>query len=144
MIGPKARIGFPFLLAGLIFAAAFATFTYRSMEIVWEGATATGEITGMQTVSGYRGQSHLPVVRFNAADGTQRVFWQRPGGRRGAYSIGEKVTVLYLPDDPGRAIIDSFWGRYGFIFATLFALCFAALGGWLVWQDRRENAIFDR
>ena len=146
MIGPKTLVGFPFLILGLISAAAFATFSFRSLEIVWTGQSATGEVVRMEKVrGGYRaGRSYLPIVSFVDGEGSKRVFRQKPGGRKGAYAIGEKVGVLYLPADPDRAVIDSFWGRYGFIFATLFALGFVTLGGWLIRQDRREHAIFDR
>ena len=146
MIGPKALVGFPFLILGLISAGAFATFSYGSLEIVWTGQSALGEIVRMEKVSGgyQSGRSYVPIVSFVDGEGSRRVFRQKPGGRKDAYAIGEQVAVLYRPDDPDLAVIDSFWGRYGFIFGTLFALFFVALGGWLIRRDRQENAIFDR
>jgi hypothetical protein len=39
-----------------------------------------------------------------------------------AYSVGDKVVVLYQPGDPSQAQIDSFVGRW------LFAVIFTAVG----------------
>ena len=40
---------------------------------------------------------------------------------------------------PRRAVIDSFYGRYGFLIVVLGGAAFAALGAWLIRSDRREQ-----
>ena len=146
MIGPKAVVGFVFLASGLVFAVAFGTLSYRSLETSAIGLEARGTVIGeRRTAGGNRGgRSYRPIVRFVDANGETRHFEQRPGGRKGAYDKGDVVDVLYRADDPDTAVIDSFWGRAGHMFGMIFALVFVALGGWMIRWDRRENALFDR
>ena len=146
MIGPKAIVGFVFVILGLVFTAAFANLSYHSIQTASRGLEAQGTVIGeRKTSGGYRGgRSHRPVVSFVDEQGRTHIFEQRPGGRKGAYDIGEKVGVLYRANEPDTAIIDSFWGRYGHVFGMIFALFFVFFGAWMIRWDRRENAIFDR
>lgn len=62
-----------------------------------------------------------PVVEFNA-NGQRHTFQSRMSSSPPAYSVGEKVSVLYHPEEPARAQIDSFSERW------LFPLGFATTG----------------
>lgn len=62
-----------------------------------------------------------PVVEFNAND-RRHTFQSKMSSSPPAYSVGERVSVLYHPEQPAEAQIDSFSERW------LFPLGFATTG----------------
>lgn len=63
---------------------------------------------------------HSSVVDFVAADGRKFEFAQ--GSTSFGATSGDKVTVLYDPHNPQRAIVEDFWDQWGV------ALLFTAIG----------------
>ncbi len=53
-------------------------------------------------------RTYKPVVRFNAQDGELVEFTSSVGTSPPSYSIGEKVEVRYLSNEPKNAIINDF------------------------------------
>jgi len=70
-----------------------------------------------------------PRVRFASELGRTAVFTGRIGSRPPSYAVGQAVPVLYDPGQPERAIIDTFWERWGaeLVFAILALLFFPNL-----------------
>jgi hypothetical protein len=90
-----------------------------------EANQAEGVVIRMVS-SGRKGGSS-PVVRYEV-DGQSYELQSTVSSSPPAYSVGEKVTVLYHPDNPGGGQIDSFidrwlfplvFGGMGFIFAAI-------------------------
>ena len=69
-------------------------------------SSAPGEVVRLNA-----GGSH-PEIRFVTEDGQTVEYPQN--GLVGGYRTGDRVTVLYDPADPHRAVVDRFGARYGF------------------------------
>ena len=54
------------------------------------------------------------------------------------YQEGDVLPVAYMPGDPSQAVIDTLWGRFGFLSMSLFASLFIGLGVFLIRWDRKE------
>ena len=150
MIGPKGFVGAIFFLAGTFFSIAGLWNLAEINVIAANGKSTTGQVYHISRhhssggLRGGGGTSYRHWVSFTDEKGTEHQFRNRLGGAKGFWDVGETVEVIYDPSDPDNAVINSFWGRFGFAFFTLFALPFAFLGAWLFQSDRRESSIFDR
>lgn len=78
--------------------------------------------------------SYAPIVEFMADNGRTYSFTSSVSTSPPAYSIGEKVEILYDESDPNEALINSFFfvwggvlilGGLGFLFATVGLTMFA-------------------
>jgi hypothetical protein len=108
-------IGGLFLLGGLALG-------WGSLRHVLHGERADGEVTEIRR----EGDMYAPVLRFRLASGeTQEV--KDLGSGAPDFAVGDRVTVLYMPDDPEDFRIDTFERLW---FSSIFVLVFAAL--WLV------------
>jgi len=114
--------------------ALFAAGIYQGRSIARLeafGMRAEGEVVRVVSESGSGGHySYYPVVRFHTEQNAVVEFKDSIGTNPPSYRPGDKVSVLYLADDPrGEAIIDrgAFWNWA--IPALL--LLGAALLGWL-------------
>ena len=81
-----------------------------------------------------------PQVAFNAANGERVSFTLvQPGARQ--YVVGERVPVLYRPEEPGAARLDprtARWTRNAL--AAGASLILMALGGYVAWYARQWDA----
>ena len=136
--GPKTWFGIPFLLAGLVFAVMGSWELIDANRIAIAGDRAQGTVIELQRSHGRR-TSYKPIVGFETPDGETHTFVHPLGSRPSVYAAGDRVAVLYDPERPRRAVIDSFYGRYGFLIVVLGGAAFAALGAWLMRSDRLEQ-----
>jgi hypothetical protein len=121
------------IAGGLLMAAAF--FAQQTLSYQQEAQRVTGMVVRMQQDSR---SGAKPVVGYLVDDRHYEVVAgvsQSPP----AYHIGEEVELMYLPDNPGDARIDSFMENWfmtlmlgGFGALTLFGSLFA----WLTWLKR--------
>ena len=81
-----------------------------------------------------------PQIAFNAANGERVSFTLvQSGGRQ--YVVGERVPVLYRPEEPGDARLDprtARWTRNAL--AAGASLILMALGGYVAWYARQWDA----
>ena len=96
--------------AALLVAAFITLRSARSFESTAVGAS--GEVIDLAPSYSDGSATHAPVVRFETPDGREVIFESSVSSHPPAYDIGERVDVLYAPDDPGDAVIDSFWQVY--------------------------------
>ena len=109
-------------LIGCIFFSVGASFGIYSL-IKGENAGRTeGEVAAL--IRGGKGSSR-PVVRY-AVDGKPFEITGWMSTSPPAYSVGEKVTVLYNPENPADGRIDSFVERW------LFPVVFGGVGALLL------------
>ncbi|WP_284123697.1 DUF3592 domain-containing protein [Parerythrobacter aestuarii] len=142
MIGGKGLVGAAFLLAGLVFVGGGVFKTWEVNALAATGVHTRGEVTYMKrkSTSGRSGgRSWYAWVVFRTSTGEEIGFENRQGSALRSHEVGDIVDVVYDPADPSDAIIDNFWTRFAWVFATLFASVFVLLGGWLVRRDRREQ-----
>ena len=77
-----------------------------------------------------------PVVAFATASGERLSFTDR---RSAPYALGERVTVLYPPENPIAAIIDEGGVRAKTLLSPAAGLLLAALGAYVAWSARRSQ-----
>ena len=85
---------------------------YRIARLESAGERAQGVVVRLQEDSGSDGHSsYYPVVRYRTGRNATVEFKDSVGGNPSLRHPGDKVTVLYLEDDPRGAIIDRgpFW-----------------------------------
>jgi hypothetical protein len=68
-----------------------------------------------------------PVVQFTLPSGGTTLFTAGVESNPPAYQVGEQVPMVYPPDEPEHALIDSFWQVW--FYAAVFALIGVALTG---------------
>lgn len=93
-------LGLPMLIFGL-------NELYQANEFVRNGAYADGVIVEMKKGSGILSKYH-PRVRFQTADGETIEFIPGNGSNPPMYETHEHVPVVYNPDHPRHAAINSF------------------------------------
>jgi len=57
--------------------------------------------------------TYAPRTKFKTMEGETVEFNSRNSSSPPAYSVGQKVKVLYVPTNPQSASIDSFWSLWG-------------------------------
>jgi hypothetical protein len=105
-------------IVGVFAVVLLAVGVYQSVKIARLEATglrAQGEVVrlkGESSSSDHGGYSYYPIVRFRTEKSTRIEFKDSVGSNPPSYRVGDKVTVLYLADNPSQeAIIDRgvFW-----------------------------------
>ena len=104
-------------IVGIFAVILFGAGLYESAKIARLEATglrAQGEVVRLkaESSSSNNGYSYYPIVRFSTANNARVEFKDSIGSNPPSYRAGDKVTVLYLADNPSQeAIIDRglFW-----------------------------------
>jgi hypothetical protein len=104
---------------GTIFLAIGVGFGVASLSFVSGAEHAEGTVIRMVR-SGSKGGSS-PVVRYEV-DGRAYTIQSTISSSASAYSVGEKVQIVYKPDNPARGHIDSFLDRWAI------SICFGGIG----------------
>lgn len=114
--------GLFFFVLGAAFCAA-AVFTWmRTRRFVEESVTDFGEV--IKLVERHdEGVTYAPVIRFAAPGGRVVEFTESVSSNPPAHRVGERVKILYRPEDPTRARVASTSSLY------LLTIIFAAIGG---------------
>jgi hypothetical protein len=136
-----AWIGGIFAPIGLVLAALGGWFYFQDRAMVEDALSDRGTVLQLAVSSDSDGYSYRPVVMFIDAEGDRRVFTGQVGSNPPSYSPGEQVTVLYRPEAPDKAVIDSVLERFflplllggmGTLFASI------GLGLLYAWFRRRR------
>lgn len=110
---------------GLFAGSAFAYFHVRSF--LQTALKADGIVVGMTGQSG----SYFPVFKFTDSQGQEHRVESNAGSNPPSYQVGDKVQLLYDPNDPTDAKADTFWGVWILpvllCLAGVFDLLFAAM-----------------
>ena len=137
-------IGGVFLPFGLVFAGIGGWFIWSDLSLASAGGRASGTVIAIDSYRDSDGDTmHRPVVEFFDTKGTRHQFSSAMSSSSPDYEQGETVDVIYDPDAPGQAKIDSFFERFLFpgIFG-LFGAVFAGVGaGFLIGFIRRKQTI---
>lgn len=122
--GIFAGIGTIFLVIGL-------SFVQNTRSFLATASTTEGEVIALERrrssqSNGGSSHTYYPVVKFTAPDGEPIQFEGQVGSRPPAFRVGQRVAVLYNPEEPQSARIRS-WGELWFA-----ATIFSGLGGLFV------------
>jgi len=113
------RLGIP---GSILFAVAgcgllFGGYKWNSHERAFY-ATAihtTGRVTELVAKQDKNGTRFAPRVVFADAAGRSISFVSSVSSKPAAYKVGDSVKVVYSPNLPQNAEVDSFFTRWGFI-----------------------------
>ncbi|HVF45383.1 MAG TPA: DUF3592 domain-containing protein [Pyrinomonadaceae bacterium] len=110
------------LVVGAAFCAAAAFSWMRTRRFVEESVSAFGEVVELREHRG-EGVTYAPVIRFAGPGGRVVEFTESVASSPPAHRVGERVRILYRPEDPTRARVASTSNLY------LLTIIFAAIGG---------------
>lgn len=131
-----ARAGFSLLFGsvGVYLASAAKKLFVAQRDWIARGVTAEGEVVAIQTATpteSHQRTFYTPVVTFRPSEGGLRRFTSGMGTASQRYTIGQKVTVRYLPDDPGAVDLDdlkqTWWPLAALVLMTTVCFAIAAL-----------------
>jgi hypothetical protein len=91
------------LIVGILLGAGGIYFAFIQIDLSLRGEVVWGEVVELEPGSSTSasGQATLfPRVTFRAGNGGQVTFRHRTGRKPSPYSVGDKVPVVYLPDQP--------------------------------------------
>jgi hypothetical protein len=124
------KLIFLFIGTGLLVGAYFL---YQSTASFIEGAEeAPGTVINLSR-SGSDEPTYYPEVEFKTREGQEVVFFSSTGSNPASYSVGEKVVVLYEPENPTNAEIKSFFSLWaGALIVGGIGVVFFLVGGIMV------------
>lgn len=125
-----AKLGVALFFAGGIAVLLLAAWLRRrTQRFLARAVRATAQVEGVHSEASVLSGagSDYSGLRFTAADGSRHAVESRLGIPGGAYRQGAAITVLYDPDHPQQAVVDS-WMELHAAWAI-----FALLGlGWCI------------
>ena len=130
-----------FVLTGVVLLIfSFSAFKYRK-DFISRASLTHGSVTEVirrRHSSTMRGSSlavsHYYKVRYDTDRGQSIEFVNSESHGSPEYKVGEEVPVLYHPDDPSRAAINSFallWFNFGLL--SVLGVCFLGAGLCNLW-----------
>lgn len=135
-------IGCVFALVGVGALVGAGVTAHTAYQVSADGFIAQGEVVSLkrERSSGRRGSrtSYYPVFRFTAQDGREYRVKHNQGSNPPAWKKGEKVELIYLPDNPETAVPNTFWGKYAVpFFLAIFGTAFSVMGSFVAWHCRK-------
>jgi len=131
-----------FLVVGLGLLAG-AGFLWRNHAgFAAHAVRADGVVIDLNYHSGSKGGSYYPEVEFKAADGSVVHITGSTGSNPAAYDRGEHVAVIYQPNNPQGARIDSFSENWlGVVILGGMGLVFALIGGGFIYSGMHTRKV---
>ena len=112
---------FVFIVAGAILLTANLIIGSQTIQFAKNAFSAKGKVVKLNS-----GSSH-PQIAFTTADGQEIQYPQN--GLIGGYAEGDEVTVLYEPQNPKNACLDTFGALWGFnLSGIILSLAFICIG----------------
>lgn len=114
--------GLLFFVLGAAFCAAAVFSWMRTRRFIDESVSAFGEV--IRLIEHHdEGVTYAPVIRFTGPGGRAVEFTESVSSNPPAHRVGERVKILYRPEDPSRARVASTLSLY------LLAIIFGVIGG---------------
>jgi hypothetical protein len=112
-ISPLAAVitgGFMVLMAVGFFAGSVYTY-FHARSFLQTAVKAEGTVVKLVEEPGSgHGPSYFPVFKFTDSQGWEQQANSKVGSNPPSYKVGDKVNLLYDPNDPTSAVTDTFWG----------------------------------
>jgi Protein of unknown function (DUF3592) len=138
-----ALAGVLLFVIGLAIAGGTLEVNWRERDQLRGWLRADGTIVELLKRRTMNGEILVPLIAFNTASGDRVSFTLSEPGRDSPYYVNAPVKILYHPDHPQDALIDTRtrrWTRNAL--ASGGALILLALGGYVAWYASRwENKI---
>ncbi len=138
----------PFAVLGAVFLVVGGRSGLSELAFAARAASTQGTVVRLDSWIPGKGDSNTEcraVVSYQVAGQYNEVYGpvqQRPGvvvGWPQAYRVGDVVSILYDPDRPGEAKVDSFYARWAepLLFSGI-GLTFLLVGIGLLWSSWRR------
>lgn len=102
-------LGLGLFLAAAVLLGVAGWLAADNLRFAERAARAPGEVVELVTSRGSKGGTlYSPIVRWQPLEGEPRTLRSRTASSPAAFTVGERVTVLYDPEDPGEARIQAF------------------------------------
>lgn len=117
-----------FFILGILLLLGSLFMTYQQLNFVHQAQTTLAvvvdnKISSSKDSNGKQSVTYCPIFQFSEAGGQRYSIRSHTCSRPARYAIGERVEVLYRPDDPNEARLNNFGSLY------LAPLILAILGG---------------
>lgn len=113
---------FTFLIfagAGILLLAISGLLYLGEANFLSRAVPATGTVTDLERSSSSEGgYSYCPVIQFTSRDGQVVSYEGNVCSDPPAYAIGDRVELVYDPEDPEHVQMDNFWSKYVAVFVT--------------------------
>jgi len=138
-------IGFIFASIGGILVTGAVLAWLADQRHAASASSAPGIVVQLNLQSGGNGATYAPVVDWTDASGKRHLLVSNIRSNPPAFERGEKVTVLYDPEKPSKATIDTFGQRFtGILIFGGIGLVFALIGGPILYLYMRRQRVIAR
>ncbi|OAT47261.1 hypothetical protein M997_1790 [Proteus hauseri ATCC 700826] len=130
---------FSLIGAGIIIIALFVI--KSELYLITNGIETTGVVIDISIDrSSNNKETYFPIIQFNTEKNVETTFRSTTGSSGYRNSIGNEVPIIYLPNNPQKASINSFFSLYGpGLILTIFGLIFTSIGLIPLVIIRRKN-----
>ncbi len=135
-------IGAPLAIVGVLMLLGAAFVVVRQTALINAGTATMGEVIALEPSSGSGGSTrYRPVVRFVTPQGQATIVGEVASSPP-PHAVGDAVRVIYNPDRPSEALIDTFMERW-FLPLMLGFLGSGTLGagGIVLWRAGRARRV---
>jgi len=111
---------------GIILLLIGISMMSRTVKFSNRGVSVETKVSDIKVSKSSKSTSYTPHVTFDTLDGeTVSVSLNVKYTNRSPYSVGDKVKIIYLQEDPKTVVIDSFFSKYAFpvIFIAAGIIC---------------------
>lgn len=140
---PVRWIGPIFTAVGIAAVVLGVYLGKQRAEFLESAHRSQGEVVSLNSKSSDDGYVYYPVVRYAPSGSSNTIsFEHETGSNPPSYSVGERVEVLYHPEDPSHAIIDSgFMNWFGPGIIMILGVLFSAAGIYTIshWRKIRHS-----
>ena len=130
---PRPYLGYIFVAIGVVLLIIGGLVTWHTVEFKSKAESAEGTVIEMQPRHSDGSTTYAPVVEFETAGGELVTYHSSSSSSPPAYDVGESVEVLYDPNDPSEAKINSFFNLWFLpLLLAGMGIVFGGIGGLVV------------
>lgn len=101
-------------LLGIMLLLVGANLFSKTVKITNSGISVEAQVTNIKTSRIGKKTNYTPEIRFTTSKGETINVQLDKTTRPPAYSVGDKVSIIYSQDDPKEVLVDSIFNKYGF------------------------------
>ncbi len=101
------------LTTGIIFLILSFIVFRNSLSLIKNGYKATAIVIDLQNILSNNTSDLTPIFKFTTTTGQEIIFKGFGASSPPAFNIGEKVNIIYNPDNPNEAKVLTYFGVFG-------------------------------